>query len=307
MNGDELHVGIVGLGIMGSAIATNLAKTGKVIGYDIDQARAKAMAGGNLEIEASPAAVAKRADLLLTSLPSPKALDDVVSGANGLIASGRTGLVVAELSTLAGEDKERNRVALEKAGSILLDCPLSGTGAQAKSGDLSVYASGDAAAFERLKPVFARFSRSAYHIGAFGDGMKMKLVANLLVAIHNVATAEAMVLAEKSGLDLATVYKVIKDGAGQSRMFDVRGPQMVKGSYEPPTMKIDVWQKDMSLIGEFATEMSAPTPLFATTVPLYNAAMAQGLAKLDTAAVCAVLEHMAGIDRLSNPPGSKAD
>jgi 3-hydroxyisobutyrate dehydrogenase-like beta-hydroxyacid dehydrogenase len=297
MSRDETAVGVIGLGIMGSAIAANLAKTGKVIGYDIDQARARAMAGPNLEIEASPADVARRTDLLLTSLPSPGALDDVISGPGGLIASGRRGLIVAELSTLAAEDKDRNRMALEKAGSVLLDCPLSGTGAQAKSGDLSVYASGDAAGFARLQPVFARFSRSTYHIGEFGNGMKMKLVANLLVAIHNVAAAEAMVLAAKSGLDLATVYKVIKDGAGQSRMFDVRGPQMVDGRYEPPTMKIAVWQKDMSLITDFAADLDAPTPLFATTVPLYAAAMAQGFAGLDTAAVCAVLEHMAGINR----------
>ncbi len=297
MSGDERAVGVIGLGIMGSAIAANLAKTGKVIGFDIDQTRARALAGGNIEIVASPGAVAQQTDLLLTSLPSAKALDAVVSGPDGLVASGRKNLAVAELSTLAAEDKERNRIALEKAGSALLDCPLSGTGAQAKTGDLSVYASGDAATFERLKPAFARFSRSTYHIGTFGDGMKMKLIANLLVAIHNVAAAEAMVLAEKSGLDLATVYKVIKDGAGQSRMFDVRGPQMVKGSYEPPTMKIDVWQKDMTLIGAFAADVNAPTPLFATTVPLYAAAMAQGFAGLDTAAVCAVLEQMAGIDR----------
>ncbi len=126
---------------------------------------------------------------------------------------------------------------------------------------------------KRLQPIFVRFSRSTYHIGSFGDGMKMKLVANLLVAIHNVAAAEAMVLAAKSGLDLATVYKVIKDGAGQSRMFDVRGPQMVNGNYEPPTMKISVWQKDMSLITDFAADLDAPTPLFATTVPLYASAM----------------------------------
>lgn len=297
MSRDELHVGVIGLGIMGSAIAANLAKTGKVIGYDIDQVRARALAGDNLEIESSPAAVAKRTDILLTSLPSAKALDAVVSGPDGLIASGVRGLAIAELSTLAAEDKERNRAALEKAGSVLMDCPLSGTGAQAKTGDLSVYASGDETAFKRLQPIFARFSRSTYHIGSFGDGMKMKLVANLLVAIHNVAAAEAMVLAAKSGLDLATVYKVIKDGAGQSRMFDVRGPQMVNGNYEPPTMKISVWQKDMSLITDFAADLDAPTPLFATTVPLYASAMAQGFAGLDTAAVCAVLEHMAGINR----------
>lgn len=294
MSGNEARVGIIGLGIMGSAIGANLAKTGPVLGYDVDAARARSLAGINFEIADSPADVARRADIVLTSLPSPAALDAVIGG---LVAAGRKGLVVAELSTLAIEDKERARAALAAAGSTLLDCPLSGTGAQAQTGDLVVYASGDEAAYRECAPIFARFARATHHVGTFGNGMKMKLVANLLVAIHNVAAAEAIVLAVKSGLDAATAYRVISAGAGASRMLDLRGPLMVEGRYQPPTMKVDVWQKDMALIGEFAAECAAPTPLFAATVPLYAAAMAQGFAGLDTASVCAVLESMAGIAR----------
>jgi putative dehydrogenase len=297
MSGNEARVGIIGLGIMGSAIAVNLAKIGPVLGYDVDTARAASMAGVNFEIAKSPADVAQGADLVLTSLPSPAALDTVIGGPDGLIASGRKGLVVAELSTLAIDDKERARAALAVAGSILLDCPLSGTGAQAKTGDLVVYASGDETAYRKCAPIFSRFARATHHVGAFGNGMKMKLVANLLVAIHNVAAAEAIVLAVKAGLDAATAYRVISAGAGASRMLDMRGPLMVEGRYEPPTMKVGVWQKDMALISEFAAEVDAPTPLFAATVPLYAAAMAQGFAGLDTASVCAVLESMAGIAR----------
>lgn len=297
MTANGTRVGIIGLGIMGSAIGANLAKTGPVLGYDIDAARAKSLAGTNFEIAASPADVARRADIVLTSLPSAGALDAVIGGAEGLIASGRGGLIVAELSTLAIDDKERARAALAAAGSTLLDCPLSGTGAQAQKGDLVVYGSGDQAAYDMAAPVFARFARAVHHVGPFGNGMKMKLIANLLVAIHNVAAAEAIVLAIKSGVDPATAYKVVSAGAGASRMLDLRGPLMVEGRYEPPTMKVDVWQKDMALIGEFAAEVAAPTPLFAATVPLYAAAMAQGFAGLDTASVCAVLEGMAGVAR----------
>lgn len=297
MTGNEARVGVIGLGIMGSAIGANLAKSGPVLGYDVDAARAKPLAGPNFEIAASPADIARRADIVLTSLPSPAALDAVIGGPDGLVASGRKNLIVAELSTLAIDDKERARAALAAAGSTLLDCPLSGTGAQAQTGDLIVYASGDEGAYRECEPVFARFTRAAYHVGTFGNGMKMKLVANLLVAVHNVAAAEAIVLAMKSGLDAATAHRVISAGAGGSRMLDLRGPLMVEGRYEPPTMKIDVWQKDMALIGAFAAECAAPTPLFAATVPLYAAAMAQGFANLDTASVCAVLESMAGIGR----------
>ncbi|HKC43725.1 MAG TPA: NAD-binding protein, partial [Burkholderiales bacterium] len=128
-----------------------------------------------------------------------------------------------------------------------------------------------------------------------GAGSKMKYVANLLVAIHNVAAAEAFTLARKAGLDPALVLKVIGDGAGSSRMFQVRGPMMVAEDYADATMKVEVWQKDMHIIGEFATGLGCPTPLFATSAPLYTAAMASGHAQHDTAAVCAVLGEMAGL------------
>jgi 3-hydroxyisobutyrate dehydrogenase-like beta-hydroxyacid dehydrogenase len=179
----------------------------------------------------------------------------------------------------------------------LLDCPLSGTGAQARTKDLSVYASGDEGAYRKAVPVFEGFARSHYYLGEFGNGSKMKFVANLLVAIHNVAAAEAFVLGMKAGLDPATILKVAGDGAGSSRMFQVRGPQMVAGRYDDATMKVEVWQKDMKIIGEFATKLGVPTPLFNASAAVYTAAMAQGFARQDTAAVCAVLESLAHFKR----------
>jgi len=180
---------------------------------------------------------------------------------------------------------------------VLLDCPLSGTGAQARAKDLIVYASGERSAYERVAPVMEGFARTHYYIGAFGDGSKMKFVANLLVAIHNVAAAEAMVLGMKAGLDPALVLKVVADGAGGSRMLQVRGPMMVKGDYSEATMKVEIWQKDMTIIGDFVRELDCPAPLFAASAPIYNAAMATGRAKEDTGSVCAVLEEMAGSPR----------
>jgi 3-hydroxyisobutyrate dehydrogenase-like beta-hydroxyacid dehydrogenase len=141
------------------------------------------------------------------------------------------------------------------------------------------------------------FSRSHYFLGEFGNGSKMKFVANLLVAIHNVSAAEAFALGAKSGLSQEMIFKVISDGAGASRMFQVRGPQMVAGDYSDATMKVEVWQKDMKIIGEYAAKLGVATPLFNASGAIYNAAMAQGFAKQDTAAVCAVLERLAGIKR----------
>jgi L-threonate 2-dehydrogenase len=170
---------------------------------------------------------------------------------------------------------------------------LSGTGAQARVKDLAVYASGPRAAYRRCVPVFDGFARTHYFLGAFGTGSKMKFVANLLVAIHNVSTAEALVLGMKAGLDLDAMVKVLGDGAGSSRMLQVRGPMMARGDYSSAAMKVGVWQKDMRIIAEFARDLDCPTPLFAATTSLYNAAMAQGFADADTASVCAVLEGLA--------------
>src|SRR6185437_13839061 len=193
-----MTVGIVGLGIMGGAIAKNLLAAGMQIrGYDIDAARFEALArGGSATTSAGEAA--QGAAVVLTSLPSIKALDETVAS---LLAAKASDLVVAELSTLPIEAKEKARVALAGGGITLLDCPLSGTGAQAVTRDLAVYASGERAAYDRAEPVFRGFARATHYLGGFGNGSKMKFIANLLVAVHNVASAEAMVLGTKAGLD----------------------------------------------------------------------------------------------------------
>lgn len=291
------RVGLLGLGIMGSAIAPNLLKAGfEVVGFDpdpISRERLRTLGGSPVD---SPLAVAQAAEVLISLLPSPQALNDVIQGPEGLLESGRSGLILIESSTLAIADK----LAAQAAGAhalVMLDCPLSGTGAQAANKDLVVYASGDTAAIARCRSVFDGFARSHHDLGVFGNGSKMKFVANLLVAIHNVAAAEAMVLGMKSGLDPQTLYQVIADGAGGSRMFSVRGPQMVADHYEPATMKIDVWQKDMKIIADFAASMSSPTPLLEACAPIYTAAVAQGRGHQDTAAVCAVLADLANLRR----------
>ena len=128
---------------------------------------------------------------------------------------------------------------------MLLDCPVSGTGSQAKTKDLVIYASGDSKAIGKLRPMFGGFSRAVHDLGAFGNGSRMKYVANLLVAINNVATAEAMaVLGLKSGLDPKTVFEMVASGAGNSRVFELRAPMMVKDCYDDATMKVPVWQKE---------------------------------------------------------------
>ncbi|TMH24009.1 MAG: NAD(P)-dependent oxidoreductase [Betaproteobacteria bacterium] len=288
-------VGMIGLGIMGSAMSANLMRAGfRVAGFDVAPKRRAEHARAGGVAAKSPRDLAKRADLIITSLPSERALAEVAAE---LAASAKRGTVVIETSTLPIKVKEAARDVLAKRGVILLDCPLSGTGAQARVKDLLIYVSGDRTAYRKTVPVLEGFTSANYYVGPFGNGSKMKFVANLLVAIHNVAAAEAMVLGMKAGLDPALVLKVVAGGAGGSRMLQVRGPMMVKGDYSEATMKNEVWQKDMTIIGDFARELDCPTPLFAASAPIYNAAMAMGMGKEDTGAVCAVLEEMAGRPR----------
>jgi len=261
-------VGVIGLGIMGSAMAANLVKSGfEVIGTDIlAQSREElAKAGGTAVADARE--VGKRCRHIILALASEAALP------------------------LAAKLKVRDQLA--EKGVVLLDCTLSGTGAQAKNRDLAVYASGNADAIREVAPVMDGFARVCYDLGEFGNGMKMKLVANLLVAIHNVAAAEAVLLGTRSGLDPAMVVKVVADGAGGSRMFQVRGPAMVNRTWDEATMKNSVWQKDMKLIGEALQATGCPAPVFSSTIPIYIAATASGHAEHDTAAVYEILERMA--------------
>jgi 3-hydroxyisobutyrate dehydrogenase-like beta-hydroxyacid dehydrogenase len=274
---------------MGSAMSANLVKAGFAVqGYDIVPSRRTVLRRAGGKPAGSVRAI--KAPFVITSLPSAEALHAVSQQL-------QRKCIVVETSTLPIEDKLRARDTLARKGITLLDCPLSGTGAQAKTGDLVVFGSGDRHAFSKTLAVLKGFSRAQPYVGAFGNGSKMKYVANLMVAIHNVSAAEAFVLGMKAGLSPKAIYDVQANGAGTSRMFQVRGPMMVAGRYRDVTMKNEVWQKDMKIIGEFAAKLGVPTPLFNASAAVYNAAMALGFAKEDTGAVCAVLERMAGLRR----------
>ena len=291
----EREIGIIGLGIMGGAMARNLVAAGwRVLGYDPDPAACAALAADGVLIQPDAAALARAVATIMTSLPSPAALHATAREIAGAQVDRR---VVVEVSTMTLDDKLQFEAVLRQAGHAALDCPISGTGSQAIHRDLVIYASGDSAEIARLQPFFAGFARAVHDLGAYGNGSRMKFVANLLVAVHNVASAEAMVLGMKAGLDPKQVVELIGAGAGTSRVFELRAPMMAANDYAAATMKCSIWQKDMAIIGAFAASLGVPTPMLSATVPIYNSAMATGHAAHDTAAVCAVLERMAGMER----------
>jgi 3-hydroxyisobutyrate dehydrogenase len=279
---DAGRVGIVGIGIMGTAMMRNLLRHSfEVVGYDIaDGAMARLAEAGGIAAT-SPRDVAEKAEILITSLPNVDAFEQVMAGQGGIASSNGTGQIVIECSTLPIEAKARGHAQLAAQGKILLDCPVSGTGAQAANKDLVVFASGDEAAFERCREVLAGMSRAQKYVGAFGNGSRMKFIANHLVTIR----------------DPALVFDVIVDSAGSSRMFQIRGPMMVRGQYDEPTATMTTHLKDLDIIGKFAADLHCPTPLFTAAAQFYHAGVAQGRGGQDTGAVCAVLERLAGIER----------
>jgi len=291
-------VGVIGLGIMGGGMAEALLESGyPVTGYDVAPAARRRLARAGGKPARSTTAVAASADTVILALATVAALDDAAAQ----IASAKRGraaprLVVIEMSTLPIADKERARKTIERAGGTLLDCPVSGTAVRMKEGAWTIFVSGNAAAARRVAPLLAVFTQKAPYVGAFGHGTRMKFVANHLVAIYNVAVAESITFARKMGLeaqqvwDLFAASPIIGNG-----VFRLRGKFMVDRRYLPATMKIEVWQKDMQVIGDMARAVGAPTPLFSACAPLYNAAMSQGLSQHDTASVAEVLGEMARV------------
>jgi 3-hydroxyisobutyrate dehydrogenase-like beta-hydroxyacid dehydrogenase len=288
-------VGVIGLGIMGGAFAKNLVKAGwHVVGYDTNAARRREAKRAGVEIAQNAVQLAAAVPTILTSLPKPEALTDTV---RKIAAAKLKRKLLVEMSTFKISDKEKVAAVLRKAGHQTIDCPVSGTGAQAKNRDLVFYASGDSKLIAKIRPLLSAFGRGVFDVGPFGNGSRMKYVANLLVAINNVASAEAMVLGMKAGLDPRMIVDLITAGAGNSRVFELRAPMMAKGRYDDVTMKISVWDKDMQVIGDYARRIRVPTPIFNATKGIYIKAMKSGLGGRDTAAVCAVLEKMAKVKR----------
>jgi 3-hydroxyisobutyrate dehydrogenase-like beta-hydroxyacid dehydrogenase len=231
--------------------------------------------------------------VVILSLPSTRALSDVTSEIAG---AGGSDLVVLETGTLPIAAKVEARDRLAEVGIDLLDTPLSGTGLQAIDATLVVYASGSEDGYRRSLPVFDAIGRSNHYLGEFGNGSKVKFIANLLVAIHNLATAEAHVLGIASGIDPAVVQEAIEDGVGSSKIFEIRGPMMVADEY-PPAARLDIILKDATLITEHARSVGAPTPLLDLALTVYQDATRAGLGDLDAAALCRHLERVAGITR----------
>ena len=278
-------VGVVGLGLLGHAVATRLRGAGHaVVGYDIVPACVERLVATGGTAAKSAAEVAAGAEVVCTLLPSLGAVEAAILGADGVVAGARPGQPICQMSTISPTLTERLARETAARGLVFLDCPISGTSGMVARGNGVIFVGGERSAYERWRPLLESILPSAVHVGTAGQAMLLKLVANLLVALNSASVAEALTMAQRGGLDPQMVLDVLKTGAGTSRMLDVRGPMMVAGEF-PAQMKLELFMKDLHLIQEAAGSVGARLPLTDVAERLYAAAQAAGHGGEDLAVV----------------------
>jgi 3-hydroxyisobutyrate dehydrogenase-like beta-hydroxyacid dehydrogenase len=284
-------IGIVGLGLLGHAIASRLIKAGhSVVGFDVLPDRISAVTAMGGKTASSAAAVAQSSEAVCTLLPSLATAEAAILGADGILAGARPDLAVIQMSTISPTLTERLAREVAARGLGFLDCPVSGTSSMVERGDGIFFVGGDRALFERWQPVLESVLARAVLVGRVGQAMVLKLVANLLVALNSAAAAEALTLARKAGLDLPLALDVLNSSAAASSMLKVRGPMIVRGEF-PAQMKLDLFMKDIHLMQEAATAVGAPLPFTDLAERLYAAAQAAGHGGEDLAVVVTALGH----------------
>jgi putative dehydrogenase len=290
------RIGVIGLGAMGSVIATHLLnKNFDVIGFDISPERGDELVKFGLKTATSITAVANHAEILISSLPNFEALQSVVTDVCDV---DKPNQILLETSTMEVAQKIAAEKILSDNGKIFLDAPISGTTPLVKAMKGSIFVGGNKEAYERCIPIINEFTATNYHVGIVGDSSKMKYLANYLVFVHTVAAAECFTLGQKAGLDPNLIHETIKSSAGNSRMFEQRGEMMAKSDYRDGIAKVfDIYEKDAQIIIDFAASLKCPIDLFVSAQQRYNSALALGFGNFELASVCKSIEMSAGINR----------
>lgn len=289
-------IGFIGLGKIGMPISENLIKSGRrVVGYRRSSFAEFEKIGG---VPArSPADVGAQADIVFSCLPSTEALDQVVQGPQGLVHTARPGQIVIELGSHPVPDKHRQIAPLAQKGATFVDGEVSGTPGMVAAKKGVIYLAGDAGACKRLEDVVAAFADSCLYFGEFGAASRVKLVNNLLVAIHIAATAEAMALGLKAGVNVPLMIKAIDTGSGGSTQFGIRAPWMAERRFLPAQGSVPALQHYFDMIGDFADSVGVATPMLDCAAALCERFVAMGFGEFDGARM---------VDVIGSLPRSKA-
>ena len=289
-----MNIGLIGLGAMGGAYAKHLLKNNfKCFGIDLDKNNIlKFIQLGGQEITYDE--LFNKVEIVLTSLPSLNAYKDVLNNLKRL-GKNNPKKIILDMNTISIDDKNMFKNEIIGLNIDMLDSPVSGTGAQAWEADLTVFASGSKELIDKCMNIFKAFSKEVINVGSFGDGMKFKILANLLVTIHNTAAAEALRLGELAGLDQDMIFKVLGNSAATSVMLQKRMPLMINKNYEPPTASFNIFLKDVDIIRNFIKNNNVILPTFEGSAKIYDKAEKTLSKNWDTASVYEVLK-MENID-----------
>src|SRR5579859_4674672 len=281
-------IGFIGPGKIGLPISQHLIKSGRrVVGFRRSSLAEFQEIGG---VPAGSAAeVGAQADIVFSWLPSTEALDDAVQGARGLLNTARRGQIVVELGSHPVPDKERQVAVLAQKGAIFIDGEVSGTPGMVQARKGVIYLAGDAAACKTIEPVVAAFAETCLYFGKFGAASRVKLVNNLMVALNIAATAEAMALGLKAGVDVPLMIKAIATGSGGSTQFGIRAPWMAERRFLPVHGSVPALQHYFDMIADFADSAGVATPMLDCAAALYERFVAMGFAEFDGAKMVDVI------------------
>lgn len=288
----EVRVGFLGLGRMGSLMAANVAKAGFPLAvFNRTRHRAESLAAewDGIVVGEAPADVARRVDVLVTMLADGPAVREVYEGPGGVLDGMRPGTVAVEMSTISPEDVRRLARRIQKGGGDLVDAPVSGSLSFAEAGELTIMAGGDRPTVDRVRPVLEAVGRPVFHVGPTGAGATMKLAVNTVVYGLNQAVAEALVLAERAGVDRTTAYEVFAQSAASAPFVHYRREAFERPGQVPPALEVTLAEKDLRLILELGERVGAHLPQSVTNLNVLQSTSAAGYEKDDVSAVARYL------------------
>jgi 2-hydroxy-3-oxopropionate reductase len=294
------NVGYIGLGIMGASIARNLMKAGHhLVVHNRSRAIVDQLVSEGATAAHSPREVAEQVEFVFTNLPDSPDVEQVVLGADGIIEGAHDGLITIDNSTIKPETARMIAAKLAEAGVDALDAPVSGGDVGAKNGTLTIMVGGTQAAFDRATPLFAAMGKAWVLVGDSGAGQIAKACNQIIVGAQMVALAEALITAQKSGVDPRRMVEAIKGGAAQMWTLDVKPPRLFAGNRQPG-FKAYMQHKDLGIVMDTARAYGIPLPMTAVIMQLYTAMLEQGNRELDNSAIVSVYEALTGVRLVEN-------
>ena len=288
--------GFVGLGIMGKPMSKNLVKAGyDLLVFDIVREAVDEVAAAGAKAASSVAEVAQNADVIVTMLPNSPHVQEVVMGADGILANARPGMIVVDMSSISPIVSREIAAACAEKGVVLIDAPVSGGEPKAIEGTLAIMAGGDAEVFERVRPMLEKMGSSVTLVGEVGSGNVTKLANQVIVALNIAAMGEAMVLATKAGVDPEKVYQAIRGGLAGSTVLDQKMGKVLSGNFAPG-FRIELHIKDLQNALDASHALNVPLPLTAGAMELMQMCKVAGEAGNDHCGLVKQYERFAGIE-----------